>query len=199
MKKLIAIALLAVACASGETLSQADRDKAVAHLNKTRAAFLASIQGLSAEQWNFKPAPEVWSVAEVAEHITVSEGTILDLIQKKIMTIPPDPQQIAEAKGKDGAILKMIPDRSEKFKAPEFLQPKARWTQAEITPEFETRRARTLEFVRSTQDDLRAHTLPHPVMKAIDAYQWVLLLSAHSERHTAQIEEVKANANFPKK
>jgi len=32
----------------------------------------------------------------------------------------------------------------------------------------------------------------------MDAYQWLLLISAHSARHTAQIEEVKADPNFPK-
>ncbi len=53
--------------------------------------------------------------------------------------------------------------------------------------------------MKGTQDDLRAHSAPHPVLKTIDAYQWLLLLSAHSARHAAQIEEVKADPNFPKK
>ena len=43
------------------------------------------------------------------------------------------------------------------------------------------------------------HSVPHPALKTIDAYQWLLLLAAHSARHTAQIEEVKADPNFPKK
>ena len=29
--------------------------------------------------------------------------------------------------------------------------------------------------------------------------QWVLFVAAHSERHTKQINEVKADPNFPKK
>ena len=198
MKKFLAIALLFAACAAAETLTPADREKAIRHLNETKAAFLASIQGLSAAQWSFKPAPEVWSVAEVAEHITVSEGTILDLIEKKILASPADPQLLAEAKGKDALVLKAVPDRSVKAKAPEFLIPKARWTQPELPEVFNSRRAKTLEFISTTQEDLRGHVLPHPMLKALDAYQWVLLLSAHSQRHTAQIEEVKANPNFPK-
>jgi hypothetical protein len=31
----------------------------------------------------------------------------------------------------------------------------------------------------------------------MDAYQWLLLLAAHTERHTAQIEEIKADPKFP--
>lgn len=198
MKKLVGMILLAAACAAGQTLGQEERDKAIRHLHETRDAFVASIKGLSAAQWSFKPAPEVWSVAEVAEHITVSEGSIMDLIQKKILASPPNPEQAAEAKGKDDEILRRLVDRSQKAKAPEFLQPTTRWSQPELPAEFMARRQRTLEFVRTTQDDLRSHTTPHPLFKAMDAYQWVLLISGHSQRHTAQIEEVKAHPNFPK-
>jgi hypothetical protein len=32
----------------------------------------------------------------------------------------------------------------------------------------------------------------------MDAYQWIIFNGAHSKRHTAQIVEVKADANYPK-
>jgi hypothetical protein len=32
----------------------------------------------------------------------------------------------------------------------------------------------------------------------MDAYQFLLLMAGHAERHTLQIEEVKAHQNFPK-
>jgi len=32
----------------------------------------------------------------------------------------------------------------------------------------------------------------------LDAYEFVLLIAAHSERHTKQILEVKADPNYPK-
>ena len=52
----------------------------------------------------------------------------------------------------------------------------------------------------STQDDLRDHFRDHPVpaIGTLDAYQWILLISGHTRRHTAQILEVKADPNFPK-
>ncbi len=53
--------------------------------------------------------------------------------------------------------------------------------------------------MKTTTDDLRGHGAPHPVFKMLDGYQWVLLLSGHSARHTAQIEEVKAGAGYPAK
>ena len=36
-------------------------------------------------------------------------------------------------------------------------------------------------------------------MGEVDAYQGILFLSAHTERHTKQIEEVKATTGYPAK
>ena len=48
-----------------------------------------------------------------------------------------------------------------------------------------------------TTPDLRAHVADSP-MGQLDAYEWLLLIGAHSKRHTEQIDEVKADPNFPK-
>jgi hypothetical protein len=184
--------------AAPEAISQKDREFAVKHLEETKSKFLASVEGLSEAQWKFKPAPERWSVAEVAEHITVSEELILSLVTDRVLKTP-------EAKPPEGAmtdegIIKALTDRTNKASAPEMLKPTGRWaTQADLVKDFVARRAKTLAYVKETQDALRSHSTPHPVFKSLDGYQWLLLLSAHSARHTAQIEEVKADPGFPKK
>jgi len=92
----------------------------------------------------------------------------------------------------------MVADRSQKGKAPEMLQPKGGVANpAEAAEKFKQARAVTVGYAKSTQDDLRAHATPHSVLKSMDAYQYLLLLAAHSSRHTAQIEEVKASAGYP--
>ena len=68
---------------SAKTLTPEERDVALKSLQATHDAFLKSIAGLSEKQWKFKPAPDRWSVAEVSEHIAVSESTILALVQGK--------------------------------------------------------------------------------------------------------------------
>ncbi|MFZ0481145.1 MAG: DinB family protein [Terriglobales bacterium] len=181
------------------TLSTAERDAALKSLQATHDAFLQSIAGLSEKQWEFKPAPDRWSVAEVSEHIAVSESTLLGLIQSKFMAGPAMPEKRAEVKVTDEAILERVPDRSHKVQAPEMLKPTRRWAnRAEVTKAFEDSRKATMDYVRTTNDDLRDHFGPHPLLGTMDAYQWILLISAHSERHTKQIEEVKADPNFPK-
>ena len=193
---LIALSIGAAACA--ETITQGERDRALSELHASRKQFLDSIAGVSEAQWTFKPAPEVWSIAECAEHITLSEELILG-VARKALASPADPAKKEEVKGKDQRILEAVVDRSRKFQAPEALVPTHRWpTQQAIIDEFKTRRDRTLDYVRTTQDDLRNHFAPHPAAGTLDAYQWILLLSAHTQRHTAQLNEVKQNPNYPK-
>ena len=115
------------------------------------------------------------------------------------MVSPAAPEKRAEDKFTDQQILTMIPDRSHKVQAPEYLKPTNRWaTREELVAAFEKSRGATMGYVRNTNDDLRDHFGPHPALGTLDAYQWILLISAHSERHTKQIEEVKADPNFPK-
>jgi hypothetical protein len=180
------------------TLTAQERESALKQFQTTRDNFLKSIAGLSEKQWIFKPAPDRWSVAEVAEHITVSESALFSLVQKTMQS-PATPEKREQVKGKDELILQRVPDRSHKAQAPEFLKPTGRWAnEAELTKAFEASRAATMEYIRTTNDDLRDHFFDHPVFGTLDGYQWLLLLSTHSARHTAQIEEVKADPNFPK-
>jgi hypothetical protein len=181
------------------TLTSQEREAALKQFAATRDNFLQSIAGLSQAQWTFKPAPDRWSVAEVAEHITISESTLFGLVQKQIMTSPATPDKREQVKGKDDLILQKVPDRSHKVQAPEFLRPTGRWaTEGDLTKAFEESRKTTMDYVRSTDDHLRDHFFDHPMLGTMDGYEWLLLISAHSARHTAQIEEVKADPNFPK-
>jgi hypothetical protein len=196
---LLAVAMLLVPM-TDQTLSPAEREHAVAELESSRRAFLEATNGLSEAQWNFKPAPDRWSIAECSEHIAVTEVLILKLVTNQVLKGPAAPEKRALVQGKDTALMAMGVDRSAKFKAPEAIQPTRRWvTSGEITKNVLDNRARTIDFINTTQEDLRDHFMDHPVFKTLDTYQWILLTSAHMRRHTAQILEVKADPNFPKR
>jgi DinB superfamily len=203
MRVFIPLFTLAAVLAA-EPLTQGERDRAMSHLHMTRKIFLDSLAGVTPAQWNFKPDPKVWSIAEVAEHIAVSEDTLFGMVAGQILKSPAAPEKKAAAQGAgtqktDELILKAIPDRSQRAQAPEMLQPKRRWaTQNELVEHFKKSRDGTIAFVTGTQDDLRSHFGPNPVFKELDAYQWILFLSAHTERHVAQLKEVKTHPGFPK-
>lgn len=193
-------ALLALAClpaaAQAQALTNTERASLRKHLEATRQAFLDSIASVSDAQWTFKAAPGRWSIAEIAEHIAISESTILELITGKILKVP-----LAPGGGErlsDDQLLKGLLDRTNRFQAPEMLRPTGRWTTREaLTKDFLAAREKTLAYVATTADDLHGHGVPHPVFLMLDGYQWLLLLSGHSARHTAQIEEVKGSTGYP--
>lgn len=203
----LALCSLALVSLTAQTAPQAvatpltaqERELVLTQFTTSRDNFLKSISGLSQKQWTFKPAPDRWSVAEVAEHITVSEAMLSGLVQKQVMQSPAAPEKREQVKGKDQLILQKMVDRSHKAQAPEFLRPTGRFaSQADLTKAFEDSRKATMDYVRTTNDDLRDHFFDHPAFGTLDGYQWLLLISSHSARHTAQIEEVKADPNFPK-
>jgi hypothetical protein len=179
-------------------LKQGERDRAMSHMHATRKQFLDSLAGVTPAQWNFKPAPEVWSIAEVAEHIVLSEDLLFEIATKRALQSPPDPA-LATSPANDEKLLALVADRSKKAQAPEALQPRRSFQDmSEVITEFKKRRDRNIAYVQTTQDPLRAHASKHPLLGALDAYQWLLLLSAHSERHILQLNEVKQHPSFPK-
>jgi len=191
-------ALLSTSLVAGET-TKTDRDALVAHLKKTEAAFLASIKGVSEAQWKWKAAPDRWSVAETAEHITKAEDLLRGRVEGMLTKPVATPELLAKTKGKDEMILKVIPDRSHKAQAPPPLVPNGAFANEKATVEaFEAARAKTLALAGGTTD-LRAYANADLPVGETDAYQGILFLSTHTERHTKQIEEVKATPGYPAK
>jgi len=188
--------LLLGAVAFGQGLTQADRDRGVEYLQKTRDGVVEAVKGLSDAQMKFKAAPDRWSVAETLEHIAKSEDFIFQNVTDNVMKAPAGPAGRDTAKI-DALVLARIPDRSHKVQAPAPLVPTGNWTPAETLDHFLKSRATTIAFMESTPD-LREHVTDSPLGQPLDAYEWLLYIGAHSERHTKQILEVKADPGFPK-
>ena len=183
--------------ASAQEVTQAEKDKALQYLETTKKNVLEAAKGLSEAQWNFKPAPDRWSVAQVMEHIAASEDFIRGMLKEKVMMAPAG-EPGRDVKKADDAVLAMVPDRTTKAQAPEPLVPTNRFGSPEgALKHFVESRATTEDFLRTTTG-LRDHVTDSPLGK-LDGYEFVLFIAAHSERHTKQINEVKADPNFPKK
>jgi hypothetical protein len=200
MKKLSTLLGLFTLLAAGlfaQDVTAEDRAKGLAYLEKTRAGVVAAAEGLSDAQLNYKVAPEKWSVAQVLEHIASAEDMLFGMIQSQVMSAPPRPEG-EDIKAIDDFILTALPDRSQKRSAPEPLIPTNRFgTPEETVSHFQAGRAKTIAFLKDTKD-LRGHAFDSPLGKKLDAYQWLLFIAAHSERHTKQMLEVKADPSFPK-
>jgi hypothetical protein len=188
--------LLLCSVAFGQTFTPADRKKAATYLDETRDGVVAATKGLSEAQMKFKPAPDRWSVAETLEHIVLVEDSLLPNVIDKVMKSPPGAADRDTAKI-DAMVLAMIPDRSHRAQAAPPVTPAGRWTPADTLDRFLRTRSKTIALLESTPD-LRAHASDSPLGQPLDAYQWVLFMAAHSQRHAKQILEVKADPDFPK-
>jgi hypothetical protein len=183
---------------SFETISGAERRFLTQHLRESKVNLLKSVKGLSDKQLNYKPAPDKWSVKECVQHLAVSENELWKMTASVIKQ-PTNKEKRSEIKKTDEALLKDFTNRNQKFQASEaFLPAKlSAKTTHEALDEFKESRNKLIKFARSTTDDLRNHVMVTPE-GASDAYQLILMISAHTQRHTLQIEEVKKDKGFPK-
>ncbi len=170
------------------------------YLADSRQEFLAAIDGVSEEQWKWKPAPTRWSVGETAEHIVLAEAMLFNFVQKAIDS-PANPNWEEQTKGKTAFIERVMPSRLGKAQAPEPIVPTGKLTQAEVKERFEKQRAAIEKFADETQVPLMEHTAEHPfkVFSTLNAFQWLIYIPLHTERHDKQIAEVKATEGYPQK
>jgi uncharacterized damage-inducible protein DinB len=199
MKQLFLLPLVAImAFASPTALTKKERKFARENLKDTKKELVKTVKGLSEAQLKFKPAENRWSVEECVKHIAAAELLLWQTVENGLKQ-PANPEKRSEIKMSDEQLLKGIKDRSSKFQAPEPIQPKNTTFQSteEALSAFRTNRDKLIEYMKNTQEDMRNHVINFPV-GMMDAYQLVLLVSAHSSRHTDQIKEVMADPNFPK-
>ena len=183
--------------ADPQPLTDAERTRAKQELNATRQRLADATANLSDAQWTFRSAPERWTIAEVMEHLAITENAILGLVRSQLLQSPLDP---TVNQNRDSRILTGLADRTNKFQAPEIVRPASKFpTGKAAAAAFAEGRKATIAYAESTADPLRAHSLAHPAFGPIDGYQWLLFLSGHSDRHRLQIEEIKADPKFPAK
>ena len=183
----------------GPTLSDKERNDAVDLLSKTEQGVFNSLLGLNDAQLNFKPAPDRWSIAECVKHIAVTEMALWQMTDAALKQ-PANPEKRSEIKATDEQLVQMVESRAQKVKTFTPLEPQN--TSYKSTPDalasFFDSRKKLIVFVSTTNDNLRDHVATLEKVGSFDCYQMVLFMAAHSYRHTLQIEEVKADPNFPK-
>lgn len=171
-------------------------------LEQSRDGVIAATARLSEVQWNYRPASGGWTVAGLVEHMVLIQEVVLGPIWQTLMESPASEEEDAETV--DALAKTAIPDRSRKAQAPERVHPAGRWTPAESLARLSENTQRLIERLESTPD-LRLHRSFSPPLNVVtdgryssmDGYQWLLAAAGHNVRHTAQIEEVKAEPGFP--
>jgi hypothetical protein len=176
-------------------MSTDERAMLVEMLEASRDRLRAALCEAPDELWHRKPAGGGWSAAECAEHLVLSEESLLGIIRGRILAGPENPGIAVELRGKDGMVVQAMQNRSTRIRTFEFLEPRGQWAAREtVMDAFLARRAVTLDYARTNRDPLHHLAAPLGETGLLDGYQWLLLLAAHTDRHVAQMQEALSGA-----
>jgi hypothetical protein len=177
-------------------LTDQERQKAIHVLTKTRQTLLDAVDGVTESQARWKPAPDRWCILEYVEHLAVSDDGLVAIVQKSLQT--PARIETEDERREREQKIRSTPIPRGVNQAPHRLQPSGRFASLpEAILAFLAARERTMHYASTTQDDLRSHFTPHPVLGEMDGYQWLLGNAHHAETHAAHIREIKKLDGFP--
>ncbi len=175
------------------SLTDAERGKLVEMLEQSQAETEALVAEATGEKWEAKPEEDRWSVAEVVEHLAIVEEELFG-VASDALTGEVDPEwETTATQGIDGLVT-MVQDRTQKFQAPEGMQPQGGSTREALIARYEAARAKTLAFVKDTDAPVKKHTADGPPGK-MNVHQWLALIGAHNLRHNKQIEDALGAAS----
>ena len=180
-------------------------DNFVSELKKISDDAQKTFGNLSAEQINWKPSAESWSVGQCFEHLNVSNEGILSKVEQIVQNkyqktfwehLPFLPNFFG------GFILKATnPENTDKRKAPGVFRPARSEVGAKIIEEFAENQKRAISLIKATENlNLAKTIITSPVAKFVtyslqDAYK---IIVTHERRHFQQAEKVLQTQGFPK-
>lgn len=192
---LCVFALLAFTVSDSQ-LTDEERKMAVSELSTSLDRLMDALEDLTKDQLNYKVTEDSWSIAECVEHITISEVAFSDMLQGLVQS-PADPKNREKVQIKDADLIAMMKDRSNKVKTQKPFEPTGKFGTHDATMEtFVEKRRANIEYVKTTEDDLRNRAQTFP-FGTVDGYQIILFMSAHSDRHISQMEEIMDSDGFP--
>src|SRR5438270_3851529 len=165
----------------GAPMTQRDREILIAHLIMTQSWLEDEVSSLSPMQLNFRATPDRWTVAEVVDHLAIAEPTYWKLLQGAMK----QPEKKLDKSATDADVLWYGIDRTRHEKTEPSKDPKGQAVDVRQGLEsFRKLHDMMLDYARNTDEDLRAHAVPE---WGVDAYQCLLEISTHAQRHILQI------------
>lgn len=159
----------------------------VKSLEETRQRLIDEISLLSSNQLNVRPDSDTWSIAQICQHIALTEKSFAKAIRYGLKQ--------ADNPNSELKPIHVLSDRSRKIKAPEIVIPNdERLDLQEILDLLSESRNFFLETIGNVSDTtaLTKKTVIHPLFGDLPLQQWAELAPLHEDRHVDQIKEIKA-------
>jgi hypothetical protein len=164
----------------------------------------SSFGKLSAEELNWKPSAERWSVGQCFEHLLTSNKGYFPIIEsvrsgkKKTRFL----ERLPVLPGLAGKLLikSLDPASARKIKAPKKFEPAQSNISVTIIDDFVAQQEQIIEGMEATKHlDLEKIVITSPALSAVtysllDGYRIIVV---HEQRHLQQAKRVTAEHGFP--
>jgi hypothetical protein len=165
---------------------------AKAQLEEATSRFLAAFAHATDRQWQFRPSPSQWSMADVTEHVAISTRNIGQMLSKRLLESPIGSQATAV----DDVEIPYLFYRGDE--PPNVARPTGSLSDRGAAADALDASARSIvQWADGVTANLRTVGLAHPVFGLLDGIQWLLFAAAHVERHRAQLIGLKRHRDFP--
>ena len=159
---------------------------------------------LSAEQINWKPSGEEWSIGQCFDHLIISNRSLMTVVEeirqgtrrrRAWERVPLLPRLLGKL-----LIRTLRPDSGRKAKAPRVLHPSSSQIPPGIIASFVAQQHRLLQLMEGTRGlELERITITSPVVRLItyslmDAYRLVVV---HEQNHFVQASRLLQLPGFP--
>lgn len=167
-------------------------------IDKHRNRLTETVSALSNEQAaELRRAPEAWSIAEIVEHLSISERSVVGLINRLLVKTE-EKGLMSDSKGVFDSPVSLVEEagraKDAKFEAPEMLVPNKGFPLSSSLESINESHA-SLRELRQRIESVNATEarFPHPAFGNLNLYQWIAFIGLHEAHHLRQIKASLAN------
>ncbi|MEJ8843190.1 DinB family protein [Lacibacter sp. H375] len=155
------------------------------HIEQVTGTLVQLLQAIEEPFFNQRPGADKWSIAQVADHIRLSNNSVAKALALKGNPVDRNPgERIDELK-------KIFLDFQKKYQSPDFIVPTKNIYDPELLlKELQESIQRIRE--RMYEDDLD-EMIHHPAFGNISKFEILHFVLYHTQRHLRQIKEIAAN------
>ncbi|MGH9802181.1 MAG: DinB family protein [Blastocatellia bacterium] len=159
---------------------------------------------LSAEQLNWKPNADSWSVAQCLEHLMLAHGQMLAVFDQVLNGTKParfiERLPFWSSLWGPMMIKMLVPDSTKKFKAPPAGQPSVSKLDPQIVSQFAAHQRDAAEKIKAIESRGLANVVMTSPFAGFITYSLLdacRIIAVHGRRHFEQARRVMAAEEFP--
>ena len=169
-------------------LTPADRQTACDLILSSGADLILALKKCKYASQKTHSLSGTWSPAQIGEHLILAEIALMKTVHKALQN-PIQSDWQARTAGKDKLLSSQLAPGNGSAVSPAALVPVENLDLETIIDRFQALRLQTIEFVNTCNAPLHAHTLPNKFFGELSAYQWILYIGYHTQRHIHQLEQ----------